>query len=204
MKLRYLLLALLLILPITYAITGSIGNAKAIVNVQLDDGSKTLSRNILVKNVNNQTVNIKLEIKDEIADLVNIIDKEFSLAPYEEKRAQYQVMLDKPGIYNGQIVVFFESTAEKSPGVALPASLTFRVSDKDGNIPNIINNDSESDDSESDDETNDNYDSDTGVTVGVGGGSRIKEDVNNYALYSFLVLLGLVVATIVVYFIRKL
>ena len=91
MKIHTLLLFLILVIPVANALTGSIGNARAIVSVTLDQDSKIIDREILVQNVNNESVKITLEPKDDFETVVNILDKEFVLQPNEEKKARYQI-----------------------------------------------------------------------------------------------------------------
>ena len=203
MKIHTLLLFLILVIPVANALTGSIGNARAIVSVTLDEDSKVVDREILVQNVNNESVKVTLEPKDDFETVVNILDKEFVLQPNEEKKARYQITVTQPGIYNGQVVVLFEAMQGKSPGVALPSTIILKVFDKDGNLPGEI--DIEIPENVSEEEVTENEIT-GGASVNVGNG--IQEEDNkgssNWTKYVFLGLFIIVIAGVVVFFVRLL
>lgn len=66
-----------------YAITGSIGNARMILRV--DQGDK-IERSILVKNVNDVSVDVELTADGDLVDDIDIKDDQFTLSPNEEKK----------------------------------------------------------------------------------------------------------------------
>ena len=117
-----ILLVVVILSSSVSAITGSIGNARAIINVEVGFFGTTIERTILVKNVNDVPVNITLEPSEEFKDMVNILDKEFTLQAGEEKKAKFNVNIKKPGDYEGRINVFFKSEGEKT-GVALTSTI---------------------------------------------------------------------------------
>jgi len=125
-KLFIIVIFCLLLTPFASAITGSIGNAKAIVTVDLSK-SNILERTVLVKNVNDFAINIKLEPAEDIEFITEIIKKEFVLGPNEEKKAAYKVTIPKEGIYNGNIVVFFSPPEGGGAGVVLQSNLIIKA-----------------------------------------------------------------------------
>ena len=125
-KLFIIVIFCLLLTPFASAITGSIGNAKAIVTVDLSK-SNILERTVLVKNVNDFAINIKLEPAEDIEFITEIIEKEFVLGPNEEKKAAYKVTIPKEGIYNGNIVVFFSPPEGGGAGVVLQSNLIIKA-----------------------------------------------------------------------------
>lgn len=192
MKFYHLFIVLILLTPIVSGLTGSIGNARAIVTITFNDEPIVLERTILVKNVNPESVKIKLDVKDELEKLVEIIDKEFILLPNEEKKALYKVKIDRLGVFRGQIIVFFESLVMKGPGVAIPSTLVLRVQDEDGFIP--PDNNLSSIDKNAEPENND-------VTGSVINSDSIE---NNYGRYIFFGLMSITVICVVLYFVKKL
>lgn len=125
-KLFIIAVLCLLLIPYASAITGSIGNAKAIVTVDISK-SNILERTVLVKNVNNISISVKLEAVDDLELITNIIDKEFELGAGEEKKARFKVTIPEKGTYNGNIVVFFNPPEGKGAGVVLQANLIIKA-----------------------------------------------------------------------------
>jgi hypothetical protein len=199
MKSYTFLLFLLLVFPVANALTGSIGNAKAIVSVTLDGDSKVIDREILVLNVNNESVKVKLEPKDDFETIATIFDKEFILQPNEEKKARYQITVKEPGIYNGQIVVLFEAMQGKSPGVALPSTIILKVFDKDGNLPGEVDIKVP--------ETGTNKTIENKITGGASvnvGGNGEDNSSGNWIKYVALGLFIIIIVCVVVFFVRML
>ena len=130
---------LVFLVPLVSGITGSIGNAKAIVNVDLKK-SNILERTVLVKNVNNVSVNIKLEASDDLEGITEILDKEFVLKENEEKNARFTVTIPKEGIYNGNINIFFKPIEGKGAGVALQSNLIIKAANGDTVLTNVQTN----------------------------------------------------------------
>ena len=115
-----------------YAITASLGNAKAIINVEMKESPTIIDRAIKVSNVNNEDVDINLEASGEYKDLVTIKDKEFSLKTNESKDARYSVALKESGNYEIRIVVTF--TPKKGQAVGLSSVLIIKAI-AEGDLP---------------------------------------------------------------------
>ncbi len=108
----------LLMLNHVLAITGSIGNARMILQVQTGE---EIEKYVLVKNVNEVPVDINLSASGDLADSVNIKDKQFKLNAGEEKKAVFTIKANKPGTTETQINVAF--TPEEGHGVGLSSTV---------------------------------------------------------------------------------
>ena len=123
-KVFCLLLLILILVPSALAITGEIGNARAIISREWN-GRETLERTILVRNPNDVKLDIKLEPSDEIKDIVEIVDKEFELQPGEEKNARFNLKIEREGSWSGKIHVFF--IPEEGSRVVLSSTIVLSV-----------------------------------------------------------------------------
>ena len=144
--LSFVILFVLLINSV-YALTGSIGNARMILYPEVGIGGVEIEKSILVKNVNDIAVGIKLDTSEEFKDIVEIIDKEFELDAGQEKKARFVINLKKPGDYEGKINVFFTPLeGESKTGVALSSTIVIIADGEGGDF------DGEEDEEESVDE----------------------------------------------------
>jgi hypothetical protein len=107
------------------AITGSMGNARMVLYPEVNGLINTvIEKSILVKNVNDVPIDIKLEVDEGSTDFLEVVNEEFVLQPGEEKRAEFKVKVKDPGKYEGKINVFFsEAGDEKSGGVVLSSNI---------------------------------------------------------------------------------
>jgi len=110
----------LLLIPGIVAITGSIGNAKIIL---LPEAGDTILKSVLVKNVNDETVNITITASGDLASDITILDEEFQLLAGEEKNAEFSIEVKNPGNTESRINVKFDSEDGSSPGVMLIATI---------------------------------------------------------------------------------
>ena len=127
--LQNLLIVLLFVLIFSnsvFAITGSIGNAKMILSVDVGD---TVERSILVKNVNNVSVNVSVSATGDLEKEIIILDKEFALESGDEKKAWFKVKLNKEGTYNNKINVKFIPSDINGSGVGLASNVIIKVGD---------------------------------------------------------------------------
>ncbi len=111
-------LAFLLMLTNVLAITGSIGNARMII--QATTGEE-IEKYILVKNVNDVPVSINISVSGELADNVDLKDKQFKLNAGEEKKAYFTIKALEQGTTETQINVAF--TPEEGRGVGLSSTV---------------------------------------------------------------------------------
>lgn len=119
--------ALILIsLALVSAITGSIGNARMILQVT---PGQTIQKSILVKNVNTVPLQISLFASGDLENYTTIKDANFTLQPGDEKNAQFTIKAVKEGTFTTKINVEFSSTTEKS-GVGLSSQVILIASGK--------------------------------------------------------------------------
>lgn len=146
MKKGILILSLVLLLSCSfvYALTGSIGNARMILYPEVGFFGTTIEKSITVRNVNNESVNISLQVSDELKDVIELIDDSFILQPGEEKDAAFLIKLRKAGDYEGNINVFFTSLEGGKTGVALSSTIII-LADGESN-DNSDNSDNTNDD----------------------------------------------------------
>ncbi len=130
MLLSLSIVILLVSMSFASAITGSIGNARAILYPEVGKSGLTIERTILVKNVNTDAINIRLETNSSV---IEIADKTFTLEPGSEKNARFKIKLKKAGDYSEKINVFFTPLDGKGAGVALSSTIIIRAAAGDGN-----------------------------------------------------------------------
>lgn len=138
------------------AITASLGNVRAIVEVEMKESPTIIERTIQVNNVNDEEVKIKLEPTGELKDLVTIIDKEFTLKPDESKKARYSVAIKEPGNSEFRIIATF--TPEKGQAIGLSSVLIVRAF-SEGNLPknNNVKEDNGNTDVNEENDTNNGF-----------------------------------------------
>ena len=128
MKRLSVIVAILLLLVLntgfSSAITGAMGNARMVLYPEVNGWINTvIEKSILVKNVNNESINITLQIDEEAEKFIELIDKSFILEPNTEKEAQFIVKVKKEGTYTAKINIFFSSIDDKKAGVALSSEI---------------------------------------------------------------------------------
>lgn len=103
-------LLLLIILPIAYGLTASIENARMVIHTQVLEGETTIiEKHITVNNVNDIPVKISLEPKGDLVDIMELLDKDFTLQPGESKDANFIITLKQGGTYESNINIKFTS-----------------------------------------------------------------------------------------------
>lgn len=106
------------------AITGAMGNARMVLYPEVNGWTNTIiEKSILVKNVNDESINITLQLTEEAEKFIELIDKSFILQPNTEEQANFLVKVRKEGTYTGKINVFFSSLEENKAGVALSSEI---------------------------------------------------------------------------------
>lgn len=110
--------ALFLSLANVSAITGSMGNARMVLRM---DVGESVQKYILVKNVNDEALNIELTSSGDLADYITIEDKNFTLEPNSEKKAYFTITAGKNGTTETKIQVKF--TPNKGNGVGLSSTI---------------------------------------------------------------------------------
>lgn len=125
MKIVPIIVLIFAIMPQTFGLTASIGNARMILYPEVVPGEPTtIEKTILVKNINNISVNINLEAFQDLEGITEILDPDFVLEPSEEKNARFIVTIDEAKRYEGNIAVSF-TPADKpqSSGVGLLSNI---------------------------------------------------------------------------------
>ncbi len=106
------------------AITGAMGNARMILYPEVNGLTYTeIEKSLLIKNVNNESINITLQIDEETGKFIELIDESFILEPKTEKKAQFIVKVKEEGTYKGKIAVFFSGLGKQKAGVALSSEV---------------------------------------------------------------------------------
>lgn len=113
------LLMSLIFVSFASAITGTIGNARMIL--RLEQGEE-IERYILVRNVNNISVNIELFASGDLEDKINIKDESFVLESGEEKKAYFTIKPTEIGTTESRVHVRFEPVEGKD-GVGLVSTI---------------------------------------------------------------------------------
>lgn len=101
------------------AITGSIGNARMILRAETGD---TIDKYILVRNVNDEALNIELEAIGDLSSDITILHDKFVLEAGTEKRAEFIIKVKNVGTTQGKINVKF-SPIIKGNGVGLSSTI---------------------------------------------------------------------------------
>jgi hypothetical protein len=149
------------------AITGSMGNARMILYPEVNGITNTIiEKSILVKNVNDVPITIKLEVEEDSTDFLELVDEEVTLEPGTNKRMEFQVKVKKPGKYEGKINVYFSEAEGEGPGVALASNII--VIAKNPKDSQIDEEPEEEQENEIDSEENDPI---TGEVTGKGEGN---------------------------------
>lgn len=115
----FILLLIVIFVSNVYAITGSIGNARMVLRLELGD---KIEKSILVKNINDIPVNVELIAIGDLEDFITIKDKSFSLEPHEEKKAFFIIDVKKGGTTETKINVKFSPT-DGGNGVGLSSTI---------------------------------------------------------------------------------
>lgn len=100
------------------AITGSIGNARMIL--RLEQGEE-IEKYVLVRNVNDVPVDIKLSVSGDLEDHVKLEEESFRLKAGEEKKAHFTIKAAKSGTTETKINVAF--SPEEGHGVGLSSTV---------------------------------------------------------------------------------
>jgi len=115
----FILSFIIISVSFTSAITGSIGNARMILNAQQGD---VIEKTILVINVNDVAVDVGLSTSGDLADSIEILDKNFTLQPKEEKKARIEITVAKSGTTETSVNVQFTPVDGKN-GVGLSSKI---------------------------------------------------------------------------------
>ena len=208
------LLLVLVVVSSVYAISGRIGNGKMFLKAEVsDDEPASIEKYILVRNVNDISVKIQLVSDGNIKDFISIPESEFVLAPGQDKKANFVINVEQPGLYEGRINVYFSPFEEKGPGVVLSSQISLDVSGEGERIvfPEAPIEETAEDITPEDTETisevpqedlgsiENSGEEVTGVSVGIEKRPEIKQEKksNNASILAF----GLSFAAIILFFV---
>lgn len=105
--------------------TASLGNSRMILNLE---PGESIRKSVLVKNVNDVSVKIDIDVSGELAEQLKLDEKSFELAAGEEKKAYFTIKAsNKAGTSEAKINVRF--TPEKGNGAGLFANIIVIVSE---------------------------------------------------------------------------
>jgi len=100
----------LICMQLASALTASMGNARMVLRANVTEGETTIiEKSILVNNVNNFPIEIKIEPAPEFEKIFDVIDNNFILQPQESKDARFLIMLTSGGSYETKLYVKFYS-----------------------------------------------------------------------------------------------
>lgn len=132
----FLTIFLLVMIPISAKITGSIGNARMILYATQGD---TINKCVLVKNVNDISVAIQVTVSGDLADFITLKDQKFTLQAREEKNTCFTISVDKEGTTETKINVMF-SPIEEGNGVGLSSTIIVVAKKKEGFLERVFGN----------------------------------------------------------------
>lgn len=115
----FLIVLIVMSLSIIQAITASIGNARMVLRVKQGE---SIEKYVLIKNVNNVSVNIQLDVSGDLEDYIKLNEKNFNLNPGEGKKAYFTIDAKKSGSSETKINVKF-IPSDGSNGVGLSSTV---------------------------------------------------------------------------------
>ena len=162
---RYITIIFALIICVNFAsaLSGSIGNARAIVRVDMETVPTVVERTILINNVNDIPIKVTVEPEDSFKSLAVVIDEEFILQPDESIDAQYFISLKNPGDYSGKIHITFTPVDDTYAGqpVGLSSNIIVKASAVEGvTYPNYEEETPEDDEEETETPVDDDEEED--------------------------------------------
>jgi hypothetical protein len=183
----FLILTLILISNV-FAITASIGNARMILRAQTGD---ILEKSILVKNVNNVSVDILLTASGDLQDSITLKDKSFTLQPNEEKNAFFTIKVTKIGTTESRINVQFTPTGGKN-GAGLSSTIVVIANGTDLNENSDVNAENNVDEADNS--------SDNPVGAIKNPLSSVKIGKNGFAFLTTIILAVIFIILLIVYY----
>ena len=204
-----LIMMILTLVSSVYAITGSIGNARMIVRVEQGE---EIEKYILVKNVNDVSVDVELFAVGDLAEDIEIEDTEFTLQGGDERKAYFTIKVRDAGTSETKINVKFSPT-DGGNGVGLSSTVIVIAKEKEGVdfFEKLFGGGSE----DNEDEENNG---DGGVSVGFGEKQEknAEEDVSEsveakkvngrgllMGLFTFLILIAFLILLVIAKSVNK-
>lgn len=189
------------------AIRGEIGSGRVVIN-DVWEGEKTIERTILIRNINDVPIDITLLPTEDIEDIIHLIDGEFTLEAGEERKARFDIVLDRPGEWDGRIHVYFKP--EDGNTVVLASHMIIKSGAAEGvEIPEEIPDETPDGDEEIEDDEDEIEEDDNEITgdvaFGMGGTDSPKPKKDFSGIIILVILLVVIVAAVGggIYFLRK-
>lgn len=127
----FLILAMIFIGSV-FALSANLGNARMVLHVKTGD---LIEKTVLVKNVNNETINIEADASGDLAKDITIKNPKFTLAEGEEKNIEFTIKVRNEGTSESKINVKFISQVTKQ-GVGLSSTIIV-IADKGNGTVNF-------------------------------------------------------------------
>ena len=112
------LLMLTLLLANVLAITGSIGNARMVLNLQ---PGEEIEKYILIRNVNQEDLSINLTVSGDLEEYVTLKENNFEIKAGEEKKVYFTIVSPNPGTTETKINIVF--IPKEGNGVGLSSTI---------------------------------------------------------------------------------
>jgi len=151
------------------AITGSIGNARMILRVDQGD---VIEKYVLVRNINDVSVDVELFASGELEKYIEIRDEKFILGPGDEKKAHFTIEAGKAGTTESKVNVQF-APSDGGNGVGLSSTVIVIAEEQAGFFDRFFDDEDPSEEIVDEDTI---LDDDTGVDVSVGGNGDVGKD----------------------------
>jgi hypothetical protein len=123
------------------AVTAINANGRMVLYPQIGPSGTTIEKTIKVSNVDNEPINITLKADENLSSIVKIIDDKFVLQPGEDRKARFNIVLTKPGYYEGKINVYFQPS-KGGNGVVLPSVIIIYASKSGEDVGDNADNNS--------------------------------------------------------------
>ncbi len=125
-KIIGLMVIFLVSLPLVFSLRAALGSANAALTVDVfPDHPTIVNRYVTVINQNNESVKIELFPAEELVNITEMVDTNFTLLPGEARNASFRFVISQPDDYKGSIRVKFIPADRIGAGVGLDA--TYRI-----------------------------------------------------------------------------
>lgn len=125
-QITFLILIILLLIPSSYALTASMGNARMVLRPEVPEGKTVvIEKTISVNNVNDFPIKIEITPDKYYAKIIEVLDNNFVLQPGDSKKAAFRITLKSGGTYSGKLLVSFkpEDPERKDIPMMLPSTI---------------------------------------------------------------------------------
>lgn len=129
-----ILISLIFTINMVYALTISIDKPRMVLYKNMTIGQTLkFQESVIVNNVNDYEVNVKIQPKNDWKNKVSLINPEFKLPKGETKEVFYEVTITEKGYYKGDVLVTF-SEADSKNKLSIAQELEVFVKEVESNI----------------------------------------------------------------------